>query len=151
MSSPFGVCYPCGHPFHHHCWSEMIANGKATKCPMCNNDVERFVRVFMDVPCDSKGDEVDRLQTDESKCAELEQVVREMKEEMSILQQHLNRFHKQALSQLSQMDLELQGIALVPSDEVCKKDEDICKLQERLRQFHEEALSQLEGDRVSFW
>ena len=109
------------------------------------------MRVFMDVPCDSKGDEVDRLQTDESKCAELEQVVREMKEEMSILQQHLNRFHKQALSQLSQMDLELQGIALVPSDEVCKKDEDICKLQERLRQFHEEALSQLEGDRVSFW
>jgi hypothetical protein len=131
----------------------MIANGKATKCPICNTDVERFVRVFMDVPCDSKGDDVDRLQTEESKCgAELEQVVREMKKEMSILQKHLNRFHKEALSQLSQMDLELQGIAAVSSDEVCKNDEDIiCKLQERLRQFHEEALSQLEGDRVSFW
>ena len=103
---------------------------------------------------DSKGDEISRLQQTEGDskcCGDLKQTVTEMKEEISILQGQLHRFHKEALSQLSQIDLELMGIAVAPSDEVCKKNEDICKLQERLRRFHEEALSQLEGGRVSYW
>lgn len=129
----------------------MIANGKASKCPMCSTDVERFVKVFMDV-CDSKGDDVVQRHDKRSKCCgHLEQVVAEMKEEISVLQGLLHRFHKEALSQLSQMELELNGIVVVPSDELCRKNEEICKLQERLFRFHEEALSQLEGDRVSFW
>lgn len=153
MSSPFGICSPCGHPFHHHCWREVIAKGKASKCPLCNTDVERFVRVFMDV-FDSKGDEVGRLQTNEGckSCGDLTLVVKELKQEILMLQEQLHRFHEEALSQLSQIDLELKGIAVAPSDdEVCKKNEEICKLQERLRRFHEEALSQLEENRVSFW
>jgi len=132
----------------------MIANGKASKCPMCNTDVERFVRVFMDM-CDSKGDDAaDQRHDERSKCCgRLEEVVAELKEEISVLQTLLHRFHKEALSQLSQMELELKGIVAVPmpSDELCSKNEEICKLQDRLRRFHEEALSQLEGDRVSFW
>lgn len=130
----------------------MIANGNASKCPVCSTDVERFVRVFMDV-CDSKGDGVVQRHDKRSKCCEhLGQVVAELKEEISVLQALLHRFHKEALSQLSQMELELKGVATVPSDASCSKnDAEICKLQERLRRFHEEALSQLEGDRVSFW
>eukprot|EP00986_Skeletonema_menzelii_P017977 scaffold23406_cov142-Skeletonema_menzelii.AAC.3 len=148
MSSPFGVCSPCGHPFHQHCWHEMIANGSTSKCPMCNTNVERFVRVFMNV-CDSNatamnlssnGNEVVQLHNDCSKCCRhLENHVVEMKEEIHALQSLLRRFYEEALSQLS-------------SDELCNSsNEEICMLQERLRRFHEEALSQLEGDWVSFW
>jgi hypothetical protein len=125
----------------------MIAKGKASKCPMCKTDVEKFVRAFMDV-CDSKGDEAEGSC---KSCGDLKLVVKELKEEIRILTEQLHRFHKEALSQLSQIDLELKGIAVAPSDEVCKKNEQICKLQEQLRRFHDEALTQLETDRVSFW
>mmetsp|Transcript_38138 Transcript_38138/g.81364 ORF Transcript_38138/g.81364 Transcript_38138/m.81364 type:complete len:675 (+) Transcript_38138:228-2252(+) len=63
-SQPWGVCTPCGHPYHRECWDQVVAanhaasggNGgnnrrrrKNPSCAICNGATRGFVPVFLDL------------------------------------------------------------------------------------------------------
>ena len=65
---PWGVCAPCGHPFHRSCWDQVTANfinqgarrkKKNPPCAICKRATREFVPVFLDLsrPGDCGGGE----------------------------------------------------------------------------------------------
>ncbi|KAL7487862.1 hypothetical protein ACHAW6_013477 [Cyclotella cf. meneghiniana] len=63
LSSPWGVCYPCGHAYHRECWDALICTTHETsqkrkkkKCALCNGATKAFQQVFVEL----RGDDADK-------------------------------------------------------------------------------------------
>ena len=59
LSSPWGICAPCGHAYCRGCWDQLAANNyqsnaarrnnKQPNCAVCKTACEQFVTVFVDL------------------------------------------------------------------------------------------------------
>eukprot|EP00986_Skeletonema_menzelii_P009224 scaffold4146_cov151-Skeletonema_menzelii.AAC.2 len=69
ISSPWGVCSPCGHPLHNDCWRDLLRSSRVRQCPLCNSQVTRFVKVYMDLP-NSDSEQIKELEAVAMECKE---------------------------------------------------------------------------------
>lgn len=70
ISNPWVVCSPCGHPLHDHCRQELVDSGRGGRCPVCNANIRRFVKVYMDLSS-SDSELVHQLETNVRESKEL--------------------------------------------------------------------------------
>ncbi|KAL3802668.1 hypothetical protein HJC23_011992 [Cyclotella cryptica] len=56
LTSPWGVCHPCGHAYHRECWDALLCASHETsrkkkkkKCALCNCATDTFVQVYVDL------------------------------------------------------------------------------------------------------
>mmetsp|Transcript_29176 Transcript_29176/g.58645 ORF Transcript_29176/g.58645 Transcript_29176/m.58645 type:complete len:456 (-) Transcript_29176:2841-4208(-) len=120
ISSPWGVCSPCGHPLHDDCRRDLLNSG-GRRCPLCKCRVESFVKVYLDVDDADRDEKISELQ-EEVCCKDmlLTQLYKsklEMKVEVCNLKRTV--FEKEA---------ELEKI----SSKLCVSNEKNCQLEEEV-------------------
>lgn len=60
LTSPWGICAPCGHAYCRGCWDQLAANNyqssnvarrniKQPNCAVCKTACQQFVTVFVDL------------------------------------------------------------------------------------------------------
>ena len=63
ITKPWGVVTPCGHPYHHSCWDEVVtrhwneldddseSEDEQPSCVVCRKEATGFQRVYLDLGC----------------------------------------------------------------------------------------------------
>jgi len=121
ISSPWGVCSPCGHALHDDCRRELVDHGRGGRCPVCICRVESFVKVYLDVDDADRDEKICELQ--EAVCCKDVQLTQlwksklEMKDEVCKLKRTV--YEKEA---------ELEQIY----SELCESNEKNCQLEEEV-------------------
>ena len=140
ISNPFVVCSPCGHPIHDDCRQQLVDNGRGGQCPVCNANIRRFVKVYMDLSS-----------SDSELVHQLEANVRESKE--------LIDCHSATITQLEEMVSNLwnemekkDDLIVMHLERVADLEDSLEELEEKLdmKEFHlsekSERVTSLEND-----